>query len=136
MEKQKFQRKTLIINRDVQLKIIGFGSISALGGTLFAAYIARVTFPFMLAGEEVPRQSLLMVGLAGLLLFSVATIIGMYLSNRIAGPIHRVHRGIKAMADGETPERIRGRRPGDSYQSLIEDYNRMVDRLDQGGSPS
>ena len=129
MEYPKHRRKTLIINRDVQLKIIGFGSLTALGGTLFASYVARITFPFMLAGEELPRQSLVMIGLAGLLLFSVATIIGMYLSNRIAGPLHRVHRGIKNLADGEPADLIKGRRLGDSYDSLIEDYNRMVERL-------
>lgn len=49
-------------------------------------------------------------------------------SNRFVGPIWRLRREVKAIANGQSGELIRFR-PGDEYQELIGDFNRVIDRL-------
>lgn len=50
------------------------------------------------------------------------------LSNRFAGPIYRIHKSLRALADGEPVKPIRLRR-GDYCQELAADANRLVARL-------
>lgn len=50
------------------------------------------------------------------------------LSNRFAGPVLRLRRGIKQLADGETAQPIK-LRTGDFWQELADDFNRVVERF-------
>lgn len=50
------------------------------------------------------------------------------LSHRFAGPIYRLRRTIRAIADGEKPTRLKFR-DFDFWHGLADDFNRMIDRL-------
>jgi hypothetical protein len=50
------------------------------------------------------------------------------LSHRFAGPIFSLRRTIRAVAEGETPRRLKFRRR-DFWHELAEDYNAMLVRL-------
>jgi nitrogen fixation/metabolism regulation signal transduction histidine kinase len=51
------------------------------------------------------------------------------LSHRFAGPVFRLRRAIRDVADGKTPQAIKFRKD-DFWQDLAGDYNAMLTRLD------
>ncbi len=53
---------------------------------------------------------------------------GLILTNRVAGPIHRLETELKAVASGARPTPIHFRK-GDLLSDLAEDYNHAVERL-------
>jgi hypothetical protein len=54
------------------------------------------------------------------------------LSNRFVGPMLRVRRAMRRLADGETVDRLKFRK-GDFWYDYAQDFNRVLDRL--YGSP-
>ena len=50
------------------------------------------------------------------------------LTNRLAGPLHRLRRGLKALARGEEGELVTSR-SNDFWRDMVEDYNRVRDRI-------
>lgn len=50
------------------------------------------------------------------------------LSNRIAGPLHRLHGSLADLAVGDTVSEVRFR-PDDFWPEMAEEFNRVVDRL-------
>ena len=51
------------------------------------------------------------------------------LSNRFTGPMLRLKNATKALASGETPDRIQ-LREDDFWQEVAADFNRVIERLD------
>ena len=54
------------------------------------------------------------------------------MSNRVAGPIHNLHKVCKQIADGDPEVRPLKFRDDDMFQYLPADFNRMVERLQNG----
>jgi sensor histidine kinase YesM len=52
------------------------------------------------------------------------------MSNRFAGPVYRLHREIKRIADGQEAAPIQLRK-GDHWQEIADDFNRMLERIKQ-----
>lgn len=52
------------------------------------------------------------------------------MSNRFAGPVYRLHKEIKRLADGHEATPIQLRK-GDHWQNVASDFNRMLDRFQQ-----
>ena len=70
----------------------------------------------------------------GPLLFSMAFLLPVFIldtikqSHRFAGPILRLRRELRDVAQGEKPQRLKFRK-GDFWQDLAVDYNNMIARL-------
>lgn len=89
---------------------------------------------------ETPRSSLELVGLvmrvcaipfaASLLLLPIVILDSIRFSHRFAGPMVRIRRSMKEMADG-LPGKPVILRDGDFWNDFAADYNRLVDRIDQ-----
>ena len=65
---------------------------------------------------------------ASLLLLPIVLIDSVRMSNRFAGPMVRLRRGLSHLADGRRVEPIR-LREGDAWQSLADEFNRLADRV-------
>jgi hypothetical protein len=97
----------------------------------FVAFVLQVlSNPFRPIGEHVQdlwwsQGPFLLVTFFLLPVFIVDSI---KLSHRFAGPIFSLRRTIRAVAQGETPQRLKFRRR-DFWHDLAEDYNAMLVRL-------
>lgn len=97
----------------------------------FVAFVLQVlSNPFRPIGEHVQdlwwsQGPFLLVTFFLLPVFVIDSI---KLSHRFAGPIFSLRRTIRAVAQGETPRRLKFRRR-DFWHDLAEDYNAMLVRL-------
>ncbi|MGL4512701.1 MAG: HAMP domain-containing protein [Lacipirellulaceae bacterium] len=57
------------------------------------------------------------------------------ISNRFTGPVLRLRKAIREMADGETPRKI-DLRDGDFWKDVASDFNRVIERVDGKADPS
>lgn len=121
-----FVRRVLLVNKKVQMRLIGYGMFAGVVAGAFTANLATLIQRW----NGFSDNAFLIYCVVGLAVFALMAVLGLIVSAQIAGPLFRLHRNIKKMADGETPEKILLRR-GDAYSDLFEDYNRMVDRWEE-----
>lgn len=125
MSQVPYMRRILLVNKSVQMRLVGYGVFAGIVAGLYTGTLSTLVQRWNgYSGRETPI--VLVVGFA---VFSLVAILGLIISSQIAGPIYRLHRNIKRMADGEKPEKIHIRR-GDAYGDLFEDYNRLVERME------
>lgn len=67
--------------------------------------------------------------LNNLIIMVLITIIGLFYSHKIAGPIYRIETDIARVLGGEQGVRIRLRK-GDKLMSLADNVNKLIDRLE------
>jgi methyl-accepting chemotaxis protein len=130
---QKFQRKTVLIKRSLQLKYIGMVFLSVLvaslivGGDVYYS-LARVVM------TECPVASDRLVQFNGVLLVKAALYLGLmllvslYVSHRFAGPIYRFEKSAQTIAGGDLTHRV-SLRTGDELMELQEEFNGMTASL-------
>jgi signal transduction histidine kinase len=75
--------------------------------------------------ERALLQIAVLIGFGQLVLFNLAAVI---VSHRIAGPLYRLQRHLKAVAAGSEPADVRFRN-GDLYQELAEACNELMARM-------
>lgn len=117
-----FFRRILLVNKRVQMRLIGYGAFAGIVCGYFAAAL-------QLHWAQLDRDGLYLYIGGGFCVVALVVFLGMIVSSQIAGPIYRLHRNIRKIADGERPEKILIRR-GDAYGELFADYNRMLDRME------
>lgn len=123
-KKVKFYQRQLIINKQVQTGIIGY-SVFLVFAVLIGQYLLQ-SFVF--------NESMEGGGITGLHLFVYFTIFvffilvilfGMYLTNQIAGPIHRLKVHLDDIKAGKDVVELTFRK-GDYFQEVLEPYNSVV----------
>jgi len=125
MAKVPYMRRILLVNKSVQMRLVLYGVFAGIVSGLYTANLSTLVQRWNGYSErEMPI--VLVVGVA---VFSLVAVLGLIISGQIAGPIYRLHRNLKRMADGEKPEKIYIRR-GDAYGDLFADYNRLVERME------
>jgi methyl-accepting chemotaxis protein len=129
-EPRKFQRKTVLVKRALQLKYIGMVFLSVLvasvivGGDVYYS-LARVMT------TECPVAATGLVQFNGVLAVKVALYLGLmllvslYVSHRFAGPIYRFEKSAQAVAAGDLTHRV-SLRTGDELLELQEEFNGMT----------
>ena len=131
-------RKKWLINRPFQLKVIVFGfSIGATGilSTFLALkfFFAKCHAALLQAGlpSDHPGFAFLSsqqryMGLVFLILLFfncvISILAGLYLSHRVAGPLHRMKQHFLAAASGKVPTRLHFRKH-DFFQEVADAYN-------------
>jgi len=132
-ETQKFQRRTVLVKRSLQLKYIGMVFLSVLiaslivGGDVYYS-LSRVML------TECPSSIDRVVQFNGVLLVKVALYLGLmllislYVSHRFAGPIYRFEKSAQSVANGDLTHRV-CLRTGDELMELQEEFNGMVASL-------
>jgi nitrogen fixation/metabolism regulation signal transduction histidine kinase len=139
----KHKRRRFLIDRPVQLGIVGRLTVHWL---LFLATVI-VTLPLLRAivlgdfatpmGERVRQAGvdavILLILFVGLFPYFIYDIFRM--TNRFAGPMYRLHQAIKSAGTG-TPFQPIKFRSGDLWQYVAVDFNKMVERLQNGRGKS
>ena len=126
--KPRFGRRIYLINRRLQLGVLLYSFCIALVVSLLHAVfdkivIGRMDSPFSLGGP------ILVAFTSSLVIFTMAMIYGLYLTNRIAGPIHRLRLHMEQVAAGTEREPLQFRQ-GDFFAELLEPYNKIIATLE------
>ncbi len=114
----------LLVNPRVQLRFVAYGLFA---GILCTVYTINVCAVAQRDTDLSQRTTLIFTGI-GILLLTMITLLGLVISNQVSGPLFRLHRNLKLIAEGKIPEQIRIRK-GDAYEDLFTDYNRVVEKL-------
>ena len=132
-ETKKFQRKTVLIKRSLQLKYIGMVFLSVLvasmivGGDIYYSLTRVLLTECPSASDNVVQfNSVLLVKTA--LYLGLMLLISLYVSHRFAGPIFRFEKSAQAVAGGDLTHRV-SLRTGDELMELQEEFNGMVSGL-------
>lgn len=132
-ETKRFQRKTVLVKRSLQLKYIGMVFLSVLvasmivGGDIYYS-LTRVLL------TECPSAFDRIVQFNGVLLVKTALYLGLmllislYVSHRFAGPIYRFEKSAQVVSGGDLTHRV-SLRTGDELMELQEEFNGMVSGL-------
>jgi methyl-accepting chemotaxis protein len=132
------RRRIWIVNRPFQAKVVMYGF--TIGGATLLATFAALKFFFwrceqILIGQGLPfdhpiynfvqqqeRYLAFIFMVASLVSISFATWLGVTLSHRVAGPLHRMRRHLLEAASGRAPKELKFRE-NDYFKELAEAYN-------------
>jgi nitrogen fixation/metabolism regulation signal transduction histidine kinase len=121
-------KRSLLVDRNIQIPILVYSvAVSTLGVTLAAAFAVygahlinfRVDF----------TSSLIFVVGCAFFCYSIMMIAGLYLTNKIAGPIYRMHMHMKEVCEGKSPEPLTTRDDDFVNKDLIKQYNQLLEKL-------
>lgn len=132
-ETKRFQRKTVLVKRSLQLKYIGMVFLSVLvasmivGGDIYYS-LSRVMLTECPSSLDrvVQFNSVLLVKSA--LYLGLMLLISLYVSHRFAGPIYRFEKSAQIIGGGDLSHRV-SLRTGDELMELQEEFNGMVSGL-------
>ncbi len=132
-EPQKFQRRTVLIKRSLQLKYIGLVFLSVLlaslivGGDIYYTMARMVlTDNPSLAPAVAHFNTIILVKLV--LYLALMLLISLYVSHRFAGPIYRFEKSAQVVSAGDLTHRV-SLRTGDELLELQEEFNGMLASL-------
>jgi methyl-accepting chemotaxis protein len=130
---RRFQRKTVLVKRALQLKYIGMVFLSVLvaslivGGDVYYSLTRVMLTECPSASDSVVQfNAVLMVKVA--LYLGLMLLISLYVSHRFAGPIYRFEKSAQSVGGGDLTHRV-SLRTGDELMELQEEFNGMVSGL-------
>ena len=132
-EAQRFQRKTVLVKRSLQLKYIGMVFLSVLVASLIVGGDVYYSLSRVML-TECPSVTDRIVQFNTVLLVKVALYLGLmlmislYVSHRFAGPIYRFEKSCQALSTGDLTHRV-SLRTGDELMELQEEFNGMAAAL-------
>jgi methyl-accepting chemotaxis protein len=130
---KKFQRKTVLVKKSLQLKYIGliFASVAvALIIMGFDLYYTMYRLVLMDNPSIIPllhRADSIFL-LRAVIYLSIIFVVSLFISNRLAGPIYRFEKSTQVVGSGDLTHRV-SLRTGDELLELQEEFNGMVSSL-------
>ena len=140
------RRKVYLINPRFQWRFIGFMAVVSLlaisilfvSNVLFFRNMTQEALAAGLAPDnpyfdflQEQKSALLLVyfGVSAVA-FVLMMVLGALYSHRIAGPLYRLNKHMRAISEGAEPAPVSFRRR-DQFQELVESFNKMIDRLNK-----
>jgi methyl-accepting chemotaxis protein len=129
-ETQKFQRRTVLVKRQLQFKYVGMVFLSVLcasliigGDIYYNMYRLIVTEAPSLAAAASQFNTIILVKFV--LYLALMLLISVFVSHRFAGPIFRFEKSAQSVAKGDLTHRV-CLRTGDELMELQEEFNAMI----------
>jgi methyl-accepting chemotaxis protein len=127
-------RRTRVIDRALQFRMIAVSLTIVLGGLLLFAVVAVLVTILAGGTSAAPLPERLLVILPPLLINDIAimvliVVVGIFTSHRIAGPVHRIAEDIERTLSGERGVRVRLRKR-DAFPELASKVNVLLERID------
>jgi methyl-accepting chemotaxis protein len=132
-ETQKFQRRTVLVKRSLQIKYVGLVFVSVLLACLIVGLDLYHTMARMLLADN-PSLTPAIIQLNWIFLFKIAVylflilLVSLYVSHRFAGPIYRFEKSAQIISSGDLTHRV-SLRTGDELLELQEEFNGMLASL-------
>ncbi|MCB0412071.1 MAG: hypothetical protein KDD22_06060 [Bdellovibrionales bacterium] len=120
-------KRRLLVDKNIQIPLIIYSSITAIIGILVAALFS--VLGALALKYNYPTWSMTTFIFLGCL-FSISSMVfvGLYITNKVAGPLLRLRENMEMVANGAPPIKLNPRE-GDYTQSLFEQYNRMIEKI-------
>lgn len=132
-EEQRFQRKTVLVKRALQLKYIGMVFLSVLvasmivGGDVYYSLMRVMLTECPSVTDRISQfNTVLLVKVT--LYLALMLLISLYVSHRFAGPIYRFEKSCQSLSAGDLTHRV-SLRTGDELMELQEEFNGMAASL-------
>ncbi len=132
------RRSTIFIKKSLQLRYMILIILSVLCGLAIMTFELTATlsdlfdtYPVLIQpiyDEFIPIAAGFFYKIAIYLLFVV--VISAFLSHKMAGPVYRFEQVCKAVAKGDFSQRVHLRK-GDQFIELQNDFNAMMDRVEE-----
>ena len=129
-EPQKFQRRIVLVKRQLQFKYVGMVFLSVLcasliigGDIYYNMYRLIVTEAPSLAVAASQFNAIILVKLV--LYLALMLLISVFVSHRFAGPIFRFEKSAQSVAKGDLTHRV-ALRTGDELMELQDEFNAMI----------
>ncbi len=132
-DNQRFQRKTVLVKRALQLKYIGMVFLSVLvaslivGGDIYYSLTQVMLTECPSVTDRVVQFNVFIIAKVALYL-ALMLLISLYVSHRFAGPIYRFEKSAQALGGGDLTHRV-SLRTGDELMELQEEFNAMASAL-------
>ena len=130
---QKFQRRTVIVKRQLQLKYIGLVFLSVLlaslivGGDIYYNMSKIIITENPSLGSMISQFNTIIIVKIALYLV-LMLLISVFVSHRFAGPIYRFEKSAQIVSGGDLTHRV-SLRTGDELMELQEEFNGMIASL-------
>jgi methyl-accepting chemotaxis protein len=130
---RRFQRKTVLVKRSLQIKYIGMVFLSVLvasmlvGGDVYYSLSRVMLTECPSVSDSVSQFHGIFMVKAGLYL-GLMLLISLYVSHRFAGPIYRFEKSAQSLSTGDLTHRV-SLRTGDELMELQEEFNAMAASL-------
>ncbi len=123
-----FARK-LFVDKAIQLPLVMYSLMIMSVGLMLSSMLA-VAIPMLgLAGNSTLLSLFLLFG--GAFILSVTAFLGFYLTNKVAGPIHRMKNHMTEIVEGKNPSPLVPRTGDYVNEELISVYNKLVEKINQ-----
>jgi len=129
----RFQRRTVLVKRALQLKYIGMVFVSVLLASAIVGLDMYYTMARLvlndnpqLAAAVTQFNTIILVKLG--LYLVLMLLISLYVSHRFAGPIYRFEKSAQIVSSGDLTHRV-SLRTGDELLELQEEFNGMLASL-------
>lgn len=137
-QKPQFKRRTIFVKKSLQLRYMALIILSVLAGLLIMALELTFTLNEIFDQYPVLLQPLYdhFPSIAYGFIYKIAiyvvfvVLISAILSHKMAGPVYRFEQTCKAVAKGDFSQRVHLRK-GDQLMDLQDDFNKMMDRVEQ-----
>ena len=129
-EDQRFQRKTVLVKRALQLKYIGMVFMSVLvasmivGGDVYYSLMRVMLTECPSVTDGIAQFNMVLIVKTALYL-GLMLLISLYVSHRFAGPIYRFEKSCQSLSAGDLTHRV-SLRTGDELIELQEEFNGMA----------
>ncbi len=133
----KGRRKKVIVKKEFQLR---FTAIILIVAIIVANLVGGLVYGMLTGGKMLdliqkwfsipdPEDAILpVIILAEMLSIVIVSVLGIYLSHKIAGPLFRLERVIRQLGDGDLSEHVK-LREGDEFVELADAYNYAREEL-------
>jgi len=132
-EQPKFQRRTVLVKRSLQLKYAAIVFTAVLLTAALVGGDAYYTIMRIIESENPAMMPLIgqavRIGAVKMSVFlGIMFLVSLFVSHRFAGPIYRFERSAQVIASGDLTHRV-SLRTGDDLMELQDELNAMVSSL-------
>jgi methyl-accepting chemotaxis protein len=129
----KFQRRTILVKRSLQLRYMALVLVTALvaaviaGSGIYYAFAKQLLIDQPLLGAEMTRVHQ-QIAVQVVVFLAIITILAALISHRIAGPLFRFEQSARLLGEGDLTHRV-ALRSGDELTEMQRAFNEMAAQL-------
>ena len=129
-KRPSFFKRTMIVDRKTQYAILFYSMLVAMMTVLLTGifFVTLQSASTLVDPTASSFTYFLIIALLWAVVMICLALLGILLSHRIAGPVHRMRVHMQKVAEGGVIEELKLRKD-DHFMDLADDYNKVLERL-------
>ncbi len=128
-----FHKRQLLIDRNIQMPLLAYSIGMATLGMAIAIVFFTYSFHFVNFQANYMMAVVFTLGCA-IFCYSLIIVAALYISNKIAGPIYRLHKHMSELYEGKDPGPLKTREDDYFSQELVDKYNQLIQKFHKDNS--